>query len=523
MIIRTLSVVLIALALLAGCAHSKDAADAPPLEEVRGVWITNVDSDVLTSREKIAEAMEFLAAHNFNVVFPVVWNKAYTLYPSEVMEEFGGVAIDPLYGDRDPLAELIVEAHRVGLEVVPWFEYGFAASYQANGGRMLEIRPDWASLDKDGNLATKNGFEWMNALDPEVQDFLASLILEVARKYDVDGIQGDDRLPALPSLGGYNPEIVAQYLSKTGKQAPEDEKEPHWVQWRADILTEFLEKLREDVKEVSPDLLVSMSPSYYDWSLYEYLQDSKTWTDRELIDAIHPQAYRYELEAYEKVIDDIVQNQFTAEQLPLLSPGVLIKSGSYRIPADMLLACIAMNRARGVNGEVHFFYEGLRENDNELAKALKRGPYRQRAILPWRANRPWRPGAIEVGAGEPRGAWRQDGTFLRSDESRENEVVYTLKVPATGTYDVYMKLPSGGAEAVVRLEGEGNRLAAAHLKTKADTAERWHHAGMMEIRAGSEDFKLVVSNAVAEEPARVVAGPVMLLLNRRNSPETNWP
>lgn len=523
MIVRTLSVVLIALALLSGCAGKSQRAEAPTLREVRGVWITNVDSDVLTSREKIAEAMEFLAAHNFNVVFPVVWNKAYTLYPSEVMEELGGVAIDPLYGDRDPLAELIVEAHRVGLEVVPWFEYGFAASYQANGGRMLELRPDWASLDKDGNLATKNGFEWMNALDREVQDFLASMILEVARNYDVDGIQGDDRLPALPSLGGYNPEIVARYLAETGKQAPDDEKEPHWVQWRADILTAFLERLRDDVKEISPDLLVSMSPSYYDWSLYEYLQDSKTWTDRALIDAIHPQAYRYNLEAYEKVIDDIVQNQFTEEQLPLLSPGVLIKSGSYRIPADILLACIAMNRARGVNGEVHFFYEGLRENNNELAKALKRGPYREPAILPWRAHQPWRPGAIDVDAIEPRGAWKQEGAFLRSDDSRENEVVYTLKVPATGAYDVYMKLPAGAAEAIVRLEGPGNQLTATHLKTNANAEERWHHAGRLLLRADSEEYRMVVSNAVANDPASVVAGPVMMLLNRRSSPEVSWP
>lgn len=39
------------------------------IEELRGVWITNVDSDVLSSKQKIADAMDFLAERGFNVVF----------------------------------------------------------------------------------------------------------------------------------------------------------------------------------------------------------------------------------------------------------------------------------------------------------------------------------------------------------------------------------------------------------------------------------------------------------------------
>ncbi|NES74064.1 MAG: tetratricopeptide repeat protein [Okeania sp. SIO2D1] len=46
---------------------------------LRGIWLTNVDSKVLHSRDNIAEAMDFLAETGFNVVFPVVWNKAFTL------------------------------------------------------------------------------------------------------------------------------------------------------------------------------------------------------------------------------------------------------------------------------------------------------------------------------------------------------------------------------------------------------------------------------------------------------------
>ena len=138
------------------------------------------------------------------MVFPVVWNKAVTQFPSQVMLQNFGVEINPQYRGRDILAEVITAAHRVGLKVIPWFEYGFASSYNSNGGVLLKKKPQWAALDSKGNLLNKNGFEWLNALDFEVQDFLSSLILEVVNNYDVDGIQGDDRLPALPSEGGYD-------------------------------------------------------------------------------------------------------------------------------------------------------------------------------------------------------------------------------------------------------------------------------------------------------------------------------
>lgn len=47
-------------------------------------------------------------------------------------------------------------------------------------------------------------FFWWNGLHPEVQYFMHDLVLEVVKNYKVDGIQGDDRLPAMPSEGGYD-------------------------------------------------------------------------------------------------------------------------------------------------------------------------------------------------------------------------------------------------------------------------------------------------------------------------------
>lgn len=343
--------------------------------EIRGVWLTNTDSKVLRSKKNIAEAMIFLAETGFNMVFPVVWNKGQTLYPSQVMGETFGVEIDPLYQGRDPLAEIIEEASRYHLAVIPWFEYGFASSYNLGGGHLLAKKPEWAARDYAGNLLKKNGFEWMNALDPQVQDFMLSLVLEVVKNYDIMGIHGDDRLPAFPCEGGYDPGTIERYYQTFHQNPPQNPKDPQWVQWRADILTNFLARLYQAVKAIKPDIQVSMAPNIYKWCLNEYLQDSKSWLDQELVDLIHPQVYRRDFYSYKDIIDRLLREQFPGDQLSKVSPGILIKVGSYRITPEYLVQAINYNRAVGIGGEILFFYEGLREDNDALAKALREGPY----------------------------------------------------------------------------------------------------------------------------------------------------
>jgi len=75
-------------------------------------------------------------------------------------------------------------------------------------------------------------------LDPQVQEFLLSLVLEVVNNYDVDGIHGDDRLPALLRrwLRPLNRGTLPQGIQSKSAAEPKNRK---WLQWRADILTDF--------------------------------------------------------------------------------------------------------------------------------------------------------------------------------------------------------------------------------------------------------------------------------------------
>ncbi len=75
--------------------------DPLPDGPTRGVWLTNVDSDALTSRDKIQAAVDLCYKYKINTIFMVVWNKGFTLFPSAVMEQTFGVKIDPSLGARD--------------------------------------------------------------------------------------------------------------------------------------------------------------------------------------------------------------------------------------------------------------------------------------------------------------------------------------------------------------------------------------------------------------------------------------
>ena len=82
---------------------------------------------------------------------------------------------DASFQNRDFLDRLVIEAHRVGIEVIPWFEFGFSSSYSLNGGHIVAKFPTWALKNNQGNLVVKNGFDWLSGINPEVQNYMLSL------------------------------------------------------------------------------------------------------------------------------------------------------------------------------------------------------------------------------------------------------------------------------------------------------------------------------------------------------------
>jgi uncharacterized lipoprotein YddW (UPF0748 family) len=329
-------------------------------EPIRGVWITNVASDALSSSEKIAQTVRRCKEYGFNHLFVVVWNGGYTLYPSAVQKKYIGIEQHPAFAGRDPLREIVAEAHAQGIKAHAWFEFGFSYSHRDSNNHWRQQNPDWVGRNNKGELLQKNGFYWWSSLHPGPQQLLLSLVSEVVRNYAVDGIQGDDRLPAMPAEGGYDPYTLQLYAdAHKGASPPQDPRQKQWLQWKADQLSAYGKKLYQAVKSIRSECMVSWAPSIYPWSKEEYLQDWPAWLEGGYADALFPQLYRYNIAAYETILKQL-QQQISPPLRDRVFPGILTSLGDgYQASDTLMQQFIGLNRRYGFTGEVFFYYETL--------------------------------------------------------------------------------------------------------------------------------------------------------------------
>ena len=327
---------------------------------VRGTWVTNVASEALNSRENIREVVSKSKAAGLNHLFVVVWNKGLTIYPSKVLKKYIGVKQDDHYPGRDPLQEMIEEAHKEGIKVHAWFEFGFSYGYKDTSSIWFKRYPEWLGRNNKGELLQKNGFYWWNALHPGPQRLMRELVLEVVKQYDIDGVQGDDRLPAMPAEGGFDAYTASLYKKDKNLGLPFDNpKDEAFLHWKADKLSLFCKSLYEAVKRQRSSCLVSWAPSIYPWSKEQYLQDWPTWLKGGYADFVIPQLYRYKLADYEKILKEL-STQVSPSLLKKVYPGILTSLGDgYQASPDMMQQMISLNRKYGFEGEVFFYYETL--------------------------------------------------------------------------------------------------------------------------------------------------------------------
>lgn len=204
----------------------------------------------------------------------------------------------------------------------------------------------------------------MNGFNPEVQNFMLSLINEVLDNYKVDGIQGDDRMPAMPTLAGYDAYTVGRYKSEhNNAEPPTDYKNSAWIEWRAKLMDDFMQRIFDDVQQHNlkrnSSVTVEMSPSIYPFAKTEYLQDWPVWVEKGWLDMALPQVYRYNIADYRSCLAQISSSQVKKSDLARIAPGVLIKVGKYDISDTLLQQMLEANHEYGFKSEAYFFYSGL--------------------------------------------------------------------------------------------------------------------------------------------------------------------
>lgn len=345
-----------------------------PTQEIRGAWLTNIDSYVLFDSRILQDAMRELAQLKFNTVYPVVWNWGYTLYPSEVAKRTFGRTIDPripgLQG-RDPLAEAVRLGHANGLAVLPWFEFGFMAPADSE---LVARHPEWLTQRKDGSKIWQEGQYqrvWLNPFKPEVQQFILDLIDEIVAKYGVDGIQFDDHM-GLPSDFGYDPYTLELYKKENqGKEPPANPKDPAWLRWRADKITQFMERVHSTVKARKSYAIVALSPNSQKFSYENYLQDWQSWQRRGYVEELILQVYRTDINSFaNELLQPEVQE--AKKHIPV-GVGILTGLKGRPTPISQVQEQIQVARSLGFAGVSFFFYETMWNLSNEPKDYRKSG------------------------------------------------------------------------------------------------------------------------------------------------------
>jgi uncharacterized lipoprotein YddW (UPF0748 family) len=195
--------------------------------------------------------------------------------------------------------------------------------------------PNWFTITQSGS----KGNGWLNPFHPQAQQFLVDLIVEVVRRYPVDGIQLDDHF-GLPIEFGYDPYTVKLYQTEhRGAKPPLDATNPEWVRWRAERITQLMQKIARAVKAVRSQAIVSLSPHPPNFAYQQYLQDWRRWVNLGLVDEVVVQVYRQDLAALKAQLYD---KQFRS----LLRQPIPISIGLYTGPV------LAAKRIEAIEREV---------------------------------------------------------------------------------------------------------------------------------------------------------------------------
>lgn len=489
-------------------------------QELRGTWVAWAGSDV-PSKERIARIMEDVAAANMNIVYVDCWRFGYPYFRSKVFHDLTGLWTDPNLDDsRDVLAEMIAEAHRVGLEVEAWLEAGFAACSGDNID-LFNARPQWFAKKSNGSydFFADGGirYRWLSHCNQEAQQFLIDLCQEVVQKYDVDGIEFDRvRYPDLDC--GYDSATVALYQSEhNGQSPPSAYWDGNWLRWRANKLNDFMKALYDSLKKVNPQITVSNAPLFYGYE--QFCQDWPSWINGGYLDAMALQLYFATNSAYAYQLD---------QQLPKVKdrskffPGIsTAANGVYTSQAD-LVAMIQTTRNRGLKGHVIWYHNNLSVHFDNLKSKV----YQQPAQIPYRTG-VWRLPAIIINEDDPQvqksAGWNNysgiagfNGGCIYTRSTEDRWIEYHADIPTAGWYELYcynIVQWSATKQAPFEIYHAHGIDTVAVDQTKVGLA-RWYKLGDYYFNQGSNQKIVRLSNSGLGDQL-LFADAIMLLNTNR--------
>jgi len=271
--------------------------------EFRAVWITSVwnrdfpSKQNLTTQQQQAELIALIdqvRAMNFNALILQVRPEGDALYASTLepwshwLTGTQGKAPNPFY---DPLAFAIQECHKRGIELHAWFNPYRARTTTSTVNRAPHLAVTQSNIVYEwGNLL------WMDPGAKAVEDHTYAVIMDVVRRYDVDGIHLDDYFYPYPIAGKMFPDqkTYQAYQAGGGKLSLSD--------WRRENVNRLVKRLYDGIRATKPHVKFGISPfgiyrpgqppQIQGLDAYEALYaDALKWLQQGWVDYMAPQLY----------------------------------------------------------------------------------------------------------------------------------------------------------------------------------------------------------------------------------------
>lgn len=331
--------------------------------EIRGVDIHPASlfgTDPETGPQKVTEMVDLASKHNLNFLRPfVVGVRCDASYESRLMPI-------RVFEGWDPLKILVEEAHNKGLEVHPFICVVPQGVDQI--GPTLKAHPEWAMVNKEGQVVG-----WGNPAHPEFRKYVVSIIMEIVRSYEIDGVSLDYlRYPG--TKVDYSEYSRNRFREEYGVDPLELSEEnlfyKKWNRWRIGQTDLLMMEIHDTVKEAKPEILLSA----YVWTVMDpqiCLRDWEAWLKKGYLDAVNPTGYAYEFSEYMKRIraSTAAARKASLKAPVFINVGVYTSHGSLKDAAQVIQWTQGAREA-GADGVSFFTMKSLLPYLKEVSEAL---------------------------------------------------------------------------------------------------------------------------------------------------------
>ena len=465
------------------------ASLAPPevAREFRGAWVATVGNidwpskpglSVTEQRAELISLLDRAGALKLNALIFQVRPACDAMYASKIepWSEFltgtMGQAPQPFY---DPLALAIEEAHRRGMELHAWFN-PYRARLKAEKG---PVAANHVSKVRPQIVRDYGKYLWLDPGELETQEYSLSVVMDVVRRYDVDGIHFDDYFYPYRERGEGGRELDFPDEASWKKYGAKSKLSRD--DWRRRNVDTFIRRVYESIKATKPSVKFGLSPfgiwrpgnppQIRGFDAYAVLYaDSRKWLQSGWVDYFTPQLY-WAIEPKEQSFPALLdwwnqQNPKRRHVWPGMNTAKARNWGPREIPNQIELA-----RKQPVSaGHVHWNMKSLLRN-GELQSALERVAYAQPALVPacpWLDARP--PGKPALSVSDTGGGlqivWKpQQGEAVRFWllQTRRGGA-WTSEV--TGVSGRKLDGPAPGVIALTAIDRAGNASAPAVLEMR---------------------------------------------------------